>query len=712
MKKLLAHIMILTLVLGDMVSFAKIANLPSLEWQRQELEQNIHSKVTNILDSIVTKTQYNVDVEVITGTPEEPDFNKSEGSTGPTGGTLKIEDQEVEKTEEEKAEEARLAEAKKSKALVKFTDVEPAENTGDYIVFSKFGMEAPLVDDFNDFQPEGKIVLTMENDEDKKKIEALKEKYNNKEEQYVEQIKKLQKQSQNKISAVEQMWKYNNSVDVFKNLKSVNVTVRLSESLNDEVKQKIEKYVRDIKFNLGKTKPQIKFEYGVLGSDLNEVTMMDKVKEVLDFISKFATLMGIVLGVILFGFVGNKLINRYFELNSGTQNSGNFKMEGADAEDEDESSDDTGMPALPGFGGADGGAVGLNGVERFKYFIKNTPNDAIMLVKRWISAGDKQSNSALRALVQQMDNDELKTLFQSLSEPQRNDWRALLDKPLTTAELTSANDFISNQIVQSVIVPSEIDDPETYDLILKLKPENVARLVEEEPAQGALLMNALSLNFVNQVLNHCEDGVRDSIINKSVEVTQKDVLDNQEKLKQTLQKYVEVVDKKPFVDKVAKLIPMSKPELENSLFKVLAKKTEPLVLKTIAFDNFPAELIQELPEQFLKNTLTDYPLHQKVRMLLSIDDGLRSIFLDIFAPEGTKANDLISIEFDSIERDEAEYQKVLDDSSDHWFSFVKFVRKEIKRDKQFTREISDLLENWSDNIQSDNETQSHLRAVA
>ncbi|MDD0854239.1 hypothetical protein HBN50_14090 [Halobacteriovorax sp. GB3] len=712
MKKLLAHIMILTLVLGDMVSFAKIANLPSLEWQRQELEQNIHSKVTNILDSIVTKTQYNVDVEVITGTPEEPDFNKSEGSTGPTGGTLKIEDQEVEKTEEEKAEEARLAEAKKSKALVKFTDVEPAENTGDYIVFSKFGMEAPLVDDFNDFQPEGKIVLTMENDEDKKKIEALKEKYNNKEEQYVEQIKKLQKQSQNKISAVEQMWKYNNSVDVFKNLKSVNVTVRLSESLDDEVKQKIEKYVRDIKFNLGKTKPQIKFEYGVLGSDLNEVTFMDKVKEVLDFISKFATLMGIVLGVILFGFVGNKLINRYFELNSGTQNSGNFKMEGADAEDEDDSSDDAGMPTLPGFGGADGGVIGLNGVERFKYFIKNTPNDAIMLVKRWISAGDKQSNSALRALVQQMDNDELKTLFQSLSEAQRNDWRALLDKPLTAAELTSANDFISNQIVQSVIVPSEIDDPETYDLILKLKPENVARLVEEEPAQGALLMNALSLNFVNQVLNHCEDGVRDSIINKSVEVTQKDVLDNQEKLKQTLQKYVEVVDKKPFVDKVAKLIPMSKPELENSLFKVLAKKTEPLVLKTIAFDNFPAELIQELPEQFLKNTLTDYPLHQKVRMLLSVDEGLRSIFLDIFAPEGTKANDLITIEFDSIERDEGEYQKVLDEASDHWFSFVKFVRKEIKRDKQFTREISDLLENWSDNIQSDNETQSHLRAVA
>ena len=61
-----------------------------------------------------------------------------------------------------------------SSSKVKFTDPDPAENPEDYIVFSKFGLEAPLIDDFNDFRPDGKILLHMDSDQKEKSLEREK----------------------------------------------------------------------------------------------------------------------------------------------------------------------------------------------------------------------------------------------------------------------------------------------------------------------------------------------------------------------------------------------------------------------------------------------------------------------------------------------------------------------------------------------------------
>ncbi|EQC45238.1 hypothetical protein M899_3157 [Bacteriovorax sp. BSW11_IV] len=715
MRRTNIFIILSIFIFGQISSLAEIGNLPSLEWQKQGLEDKINGKVESLLLSILKRDQFSVDVEIVSNNPADPEFNKPLDANGKKKGTGIGPNGEVELSEEEKAkieEEKKLEEAKKSNAAIKFSDVEPDANTGDHIVFSKFGMEAPLIDDFKDFQPDGKIFLTMENDNDKKKLEELKEKFNEKEKQYQERIKKLQyekSQSEGQVSPVEQMWKYNNTIDIFKNLKEVNILVRLSEGLDEPVKKKIEKYVRDLRFNLGSIEPSIKFEYSILGNDINQPTKMDKMKEWLEYASKYATLFGIVIGTILFGLIANGLVKKYFELNTGVSNTGNFKMDGG--ADQKDSAKEEGLPALPGgFDAGEMAVAGLNGIERFKFYIKNTPNDAIMLVKKWVRGDEKGSDSALRALVQQMENDELKIIFGSLSENERTHWRNLLDKPLHGPELSRANDFISNQIVQSVIVPSTIDDPETYDLILKLTPEKVVAMVQADPKMSAILMNALSLSFVNEVLSKCPENIRDTIINKSVEVKAKDVVAAQGTLKSLLAKYVETVEEKPFVEKLLKLIPMTTPDLEESLFKALARNINADVLKTTALSNFPAALISELPVPFLKSVLSSYPLEKKVKMLLSVDEEIRTIFMEIFAPEGSKANDLIMIEFESYERDESEMDKITENASKYWHDFVLYTRNEINKDKTYSKEISDLLETWSQDMEVTKK--NHLREVA
>lgn len=710
MRKIYSMLILFLFLFAQSNALSSVERLPSMEWQRQSLEEKINNKVNGLLLSILKPDQYSVDVEIITNSPADPDFNKPLDAKNKGGKAAEAEAAELE-TEKVKEEKKRKNKQKKRKSnsLVKFNDVAPGDNVGDHVVFSKFGMEAPLIDDFNEFQPNGKILLTMENGNDKARLEEMKDKFSEKEKQYEEKIKTLQNEkqkAQGAVSPIEQMWKYNTTIDVFKNLREVNILVRLSEGLSNDVKQKIETYVRALKFNLGNIEPTFKFEYSLLGNDLNQPTQFDKIKEWLDYASKYAFLFGVIAGTILLGFIGNGLIKKYFELNQGVSNSGNFKMD-SQSNDDNEAEDAVG--AGGGLAGAESGVFSLNGVERFKYYIKNTPKDAVLLIKKWIRENDKNSKSALRALVQQMDNDILKTVFSSLSEEERSSWRGLLDKPLASTELARANDFISNQIVQSVIVPELIDDPETYDLILKLTPEQVALMVEQKPEISAVLMNALSLTFVSEVLSSCKESQRENIINMSVNISPSDVIKNQDALKQTLSEYVDVKESKPFVQKILKLVSVSTPELEGTLFKAIANNVNADVLLETARNNFPAELISELPVPFLKSILSSYPLDKKIKMLLSIDDELQGTFVNIFAPEGSKANDLVSVEFESYERDERRMEEIQDNKAQNWHDFVLYTRKEIQSDKVYSKEISDLLHDWSDNFSKGD---SHLQAVA
>ena len=385
-------------------------------------------------------------------------------------------------------------------------------------------------------------------------------------------------------------------------------------------------------------------------------------------------------------------------------------MEGAEREeDEDDESSDTGVG---GIGGSDQLSItGLNGVERFKIYIENTPKEAILLIKEWLASDELRAKQALCALVQQLENTELRVIFDSINDKEKSDWRALLDKALSSADLAAANDFISNQIVQSVILPSAIEDPETYDLILKLKPEKVAEMIKEDSETSAILMNALNLKVVDQVLSHCDEESRNSIVMQSLNITTEQVKNGQEKLKSVLAKYVEDIELKPFVQKLLKLLPESQPAVENSIFKAIASNTSMTVYKESARSTFPAALIKDLPTAFLKTVLSSYSLKDKVRMLLSIDETLKDHFMEIFAPVGTKANDLLTIEFESIEGDETELVKLQEKSAENWHHFVKYTRREIKNDKQYVSEVSKLVDSWCDESYTEASTKPDLRVA-
>lgn len=676
--------------------------LPSLEWQKQELSGKITKKISNSIKPIIKNDDFLIDVEIDASSPVKPEFNKTDEEQ-----ELERKAKEVEEgmTPEELAEQQRLEaeEARRNNARnkVRFSDVDPKDLPEDSILFSKLGLEAPLIDDFKDFQPSGKIILTYG--------DLMKEKGDNmaaasanlasaKTKQARLRAKLEALKNKPKPSAVEQIWKYNESVDIFKNLKSVKIRVQLSDEVGSGARDTIAEVLNNLNFNLGKIKPELKIEYVDMSESFGKGFLSGTLKDLINFISKFSTMFGLIGGALVLGALAWLLFNRYEKLQeSERQVAATAMMENQQSEDEDKDSDAGDMGGMMGMDG-DLAAQGLNGIERFKTFLSKNELDASLLVKKWIKIGEKEDINALRALVQQLENSDLSKVFAILTPEERNIWKSFLDKTIDADGIRRANLYISNQIVEEIIVPSAITDSETLDLLLKIKPDKAAAFVQENPEEGKILMNVMNTKFVAQIIDHIDKGRVDTIIDASLDYDESLVEQHLDSFKAKLREYQPAENKNPFLDRVRELIPISTPGKENALYKALGKTGEQDSLYDLAMQNFPAVLIPELPSFFLKEVLQKYPMSSKVEMLLSVDEGLRDHFVGIYAPVGSKANDMLELEFQKAEDDLLMQKNIRTNSEQIWKSFVSYTRRMIKSNKSINKDVDAILSEWSAKI--------------
>ena len=695
--------------------------LPSIEWQKQELEDNIHKKLVNSLKPIIKSNEYLIDIQIEATPPEKPEFNKTDEEAALDAAVAESEakkkEEEANKTDEEKAAEAAAKEKKaqeekkkaEDKNKVRLSDTDPKDIPEDSVLFSKLGLEAPLIDDFNDFQPDGKIILSMAQadpekdnliESQKAKIEKAQEKLDAAKVKEEELRRKLQAlNTKPKPSAVEQLWKYNESVDIFKNLKSVKIKVQLNEELAQDTRDTISNVLNSINFNLGKVKPQLTIEYVNMKEKFKTDVLPTKLKDIIDYASKFSVALGLLLSALLLALVAFVIFRMYKSLKENEQPqqaAGGAGGPGAaeaakDDEDEDE------MGGAFSMGGEDMQG-GLNGIERFRTFLSKNETEASMLIKKWIKSAEKDEQNALRAVVQQLDNSELVKIFEQLSPDERSEWKKYLDKSVDGEGLKRANLFISTQIVEEIIVPAAITDPEAQDLLLKIKPEQAAKFVQENPDLGKILMNVMNTKFVSKIIDNLESSYIDKIIDSSIYFDSSDIETQLDNFKSKLAEYQDEKKRIPFLERVQELIPIASPSRENSLFKALAKSGDQEAMYKLASQFFPAVLVPELPVNFLKTILQQYPMGPKIEMLLSIDETLKDHFVGIFAPEGSKANDMLQLEFEKAENDISVQRRVRNEGEEIWKEFVDFSRRQIKSDKTVAGDIDSMVSEWVEKV--------------
>jgi hypothetical protein len=625
-----ATILILLVVMGLPIQTSAASQ--AIYWQKLLLEEKVQQKINNSLNTVLADNQFLVDVNAEVDEPSAPNFGAN-NATGPRVSDFKME-----------------------------------ESRGDYIAFSKVGLEVPVLEKYFD--------------EEKAKLMNL--------------------------------YRFNESYDVFKNLQSVKVTVHLSETLPKPLLEIAEKVVRTTRLSLGTVKPVFKFEQIALewidpnkkketpksadgSSSASSVDAKNKkaepvepkiwTKDWFEWASRWGNAVGLILSSLIIGFLALSLFRRWKEFMDNAKAKENSDVQVKDDGNEDKKQNDLDSSEELEM-------ATDNGFERFKVCLSQYPVEASNVSREWIIQNSEDSRIALRAVAQQLSSEEFSGLLSTLGADQREVWKSVIGAYLDSAQIKEANKIISRDVLKALLVPARIKDVNLLNTLMELGANKLAQFLEKNDHFAGILFNLLSPSVTSSLLNQVSDQKVEAWLLAAATFDMQTIESEASKLSQSLEHYKRGLAPSHFNARLAELILTASPSRERMLFKSLAASSGAQEVVRVAQKLFPSELVMELPAPFLKETLQSYPMNKRLDLLVTREEEVRLKLLNTFADEGTSARELMNMEIENINNDAGRLGSIQSRSEDVWREFLQFTRESLEKSPQQQPIIIKMLEDW------------------
>lgn len=630
----------ITLFILSFNAFALAGN--SLTWQKLALEEKVQRKFNQSLATLLKDNQYMVEVEADIAEPAGPNFGQSGHKSGP-----------------------------------RVSDIAMAESRGDYIAFSKMGLEVPVLEKFLD--------------EDRTKLMNL--------------------------------YRFNETYDLFKSISDINVTVYLSDKIPQDLLDIVKKVLQSSKLSVAGIKPTVKYESMTMewidpaikkaeedkkkaeeeAKKKQQAPKVEKkvaeepkiwTKDWLEWASRWGNAVGLILASIIIGFIAISLFKQWKaymekfaaqmapqpekekEEKSETENSGMAMAQAESSNQEEE-------------------VASAQGFERFQQCLEQNPEDATNMVRNWLNDSEDVSLLALRGVAQQASSEQMNKLMGGLNDNQRDKWKGQLGVHLSPAELTEANKFIFQEVVRSFLVPNKIKDGELLNLIMELTPKATCDFLNKNEQFVSLLLNLLSPSITGKVISEISEATADDWL-LTASGFQMSKLDEQlPELKRALIEFREANLPSPFLHRIVALIPNSLPSKEGTLFRALAKSGNQDMLIEVAKKYFPAELVLDLPAPLIKDVIQSYPMAKRIDFLYSRSEDERNVLLDVLAEKGSPARDMLEMELENVARDPSREANISMKTEEIWHDFVKNSRAFLSKQGTYNSYAHKLIKEWS-----------------
>lgn len=632
MNKIIIYFSILLFSFSSVAKELPMGSMPSLEWQKRELEKELSTKIDQKLGTVFHGQKYYYNINISTLPLKKPNFKQIEASKVPP---------------------------------VKHSNKKAEAVNNDYIVFNKFALEVPSIS-----------LLNSDN---------VKE----------------------HISELEYIWKYNESIDIFNNLDSVEISFYFDEKIPEAKREQIKKMIETINFGLPDIIPSFNYSYSNLNFMATETSKkIDDAKDKKEAEAKakdmegfgnYALAFSLILASIILGIFGLMLINKYAQIKkpsseAQTANSNNDKNNSdKDAATLNQANTETAENEESGF-------------HRFVEYLEKTPNRASLLVKKWIKANDDQSAQALYGLVKMLDNDRLKIIFQNISQTERENWKNILNQPSAiTDDLKVVGQFISNEIVDDMIVPNIVEDEELLDQLISLSDEKAASFLKENKDYAPYLINILNTKSVNGIFTYLRPVEIKEVLKASSTVNMdhfKNIVDN---FKESLSPFIGTENTKIHLRKIAQLISLSNAFTDMAFYEALKEEKEENLIFEVAKNYYPSQLILNLDQTLLGKIITNYPNVKKTKLIYSLSDDKQKLLTDAISIESMK--EMILMEIESIEFNQQLKAEIINSKEDIWNEFVLYSREIIKSDYQNSDNYREVLAYW---VSQPSETQEEL----
>lgn len=616
--------------------FSNILWADSITWQKLALEERLQRRYNNILSTQLKDNQFLVEIETTITDPGGPNFDPS----GHKSGT-------------------------------RVSDIDLSQSRGDYIAFSKMGLEVPVLEKFLD--------------EDRTKLMNL--------------------------------YRYSEAFDLFKNITAVKVNVFLSDKLPEDLVEIVKGVVQSSKINLVGVKPT--FNFNTLKMEWVDPAIAENLakkdeakieppkeqvepkiwtKDWLEWASRWGNAFGMILGAIIVGLIAIKLFRQWrsFMENHAAQSKLENKNENENLDEttEDSESQEHEIDAQL----QEDEVASIQGFERFQQCLTQQPSEAINMLRNWINESQETHKLILQGVSQQAASDQMETLMSGLSEFQRDQWRDLIGKHLEPKELAEANKLLFYEVIKAFLVPTKIKDGELLNLVMELSSASTVEFLNSHPNEIGILMNILSPGVINNILAKVNDATADRWLLEAATFKSKHLESKLPELKTALQNFKESNGPSPFIQRIVSMISSADTSREITLYRALAKSSNADTVIDTAKKNFPGELVMRLPGTFLKEVIQSFPMSKRVEIIASRNPEERDTLISYMAEKGTPARDLIDMEIENLEQDKALKASIQSRKNHIWTEFVTTLRSALAKNPSYDSFKEELIKEWSKKI--------------
>ncbi len=587
-----------------------------IEWQAIKLQENIEVKIKRSLLPIISSDDYIIEVKigVDTDKAEDPSSKKV---------TKNIQSKKVQ-----------------------FSLAEAPEEGDDFVVFNKIGLEAPLIGD------EPVEITSSEVELSQKAIIEMNDRYN-----------------------------------LFNFLETIDINLTFDKNLDPKAKQSIQQVIKGLSFNTKDVIPQINTQYIELkipkkmekkpdapGSPAALAAAKEAAKKSESIFDRFKNLdimLGLIFSALLIALAMIFIARKGSKVEEdGALTNENKNEDEVKTESNETSTEESDLPppideTLEG----DDMSIDLTktdpmttkiieSLDRFRKILNHHYNDMALMVKAWIKVGKGEEARALKALVQLLNDGELASIFKCLNIDERATWKMCLGVDLSKEELAKSCHFISNQIIQMMMVPSLIDDYEICDLLLALRAEDAAQFSEKNLELGVVFANVLSAKTIGEMFKLLPLETSSEIIEKSTYFKKEDVLAKMPLLKSAMLDFKERRERPPFIKRIVDILPNAKAQLEKKLYGTLLKHLTFEDVRDLAVSTLPGALLNSLPESFFKDVVGKMSIEKQVEYFTILDTEERENALNRFAGKGSKGREMIDLELSTILKNEILVEKI------------------------------------------------------
>lgn len=647
MIKLLSYLLSLLCITSV---FAKTNgdSLEPLSWQVVKLENMVRGKLEAKLDSVIKDKTYTIDINIETTLPKKPNFKQTPPQPPES---------------------------------VKYTNARKPSNSSDYIVFSKFGLEAP-------------VAANM----------AVK--------------------TPPKKSEFEYLWKYQESQNVYNNLLKILVKIRLNNKIPEQKRSELEEFVTSTDFNLNKLRPEIEFTYTdfsplsvkAIKERKNKAKMEAKKKEDKfdKLLERLATPVSLLLATLIL-VCGAFLLFKKYEKLKKNQVSQKLSHEGRienNQENDSNNGDEAAALGQPAPNTLDAELDGVSGLERFKVLYADSFEISMILIKNWIKSDQKSAHEALVYLLDQLNSEDLHIIFSGLSLAERQTWKGYINTiKLSINAHDKIDRFIAKEIITNFIVPDVVTDIELRKQLLNLNEKKATKFIKENPEFASTLINISPASVLLNILSGLESTKKAQYLQEAAKFSATEIASQMTKLKSALLPYVQEERISQFVEKLMELIPVCAHTEEETIYTTLLENNLYDKAENMAINYFPSFLAFELSPTSLKTVLNKFSMSEKAYIIESFDDETdKEILTNAFAPDGSTAREMFELETEQFGIDLNAKRKLDESKEKNVALFYARVREVVQKNGSVNIDAKNVVASWVESNMSTNSHESQYAA--